>query len=128
MTVLAEPAPGLVEWVESGSDTDGSARRELDEVLSAMSARGMDVLVLGCTHFSFLTDEIRSVVGDKVAIIDPSGAVARQVARVLEGRGVAAASRGKATVMVYTTDDPSSLDLAVRRLVGITDLPAASRW
>ena len=44
----------------------------------------MDTLVLGCTHYPFLTPLIERLAGPNVAVIDPSAAVARQVRRRLE--------------------------------------------
>ena len=49
-------------------------------------AGGADVLVLGCTHYSFLRDALAAQVGPGVAIVDPAAAVARQVARVATKR------------------------------------------
>ncbi|PIV92140.1 MAG: glutamate racemase, partial [Gallionellales bacterium CG17_big_fil_post_rev_8_21_14_2_50_54_146] len=40
--------------------------------------RGADTLILGCTHYPFLSPLIRAVVGDNIALIDTGAAVARQ--------------------------------------------------
>lgn len=42
-----------------------------------------DQLALGCTHFSFLSDELRQVLGPKISIIDPADAVARHLCQKL---------------------------------------------
>lgn len=44
----------------------------------------MDVLVLACTHFPLVRDEIAAVLGDHIALIDSGEAVARQTLKVLE--------------------------------------------
>ncbi len=51
-----------------------------------MCASGADVLVLGCTHYAFLREAIERELGDGVAVIEPSEAIARQVKRVLSDR------------------------------------------
>lgn len=83
ITLVEQVCDGWVEQVESGvvsgPEVNGLVRRHLDPMLAA----GADTLVLGCTHYPFLIDSIRAVVGDSIQIIDPAPAVARQVARLV---------------------------------------------
>ena len=51
----------------------------LSQYLSPMLAQGVDTLVLGCTHYPFLTPVIESLFPGAFQIIDPSDAVARQI-------------------------------------------------
>lgn len=78
--VIAQPAPGLVELVEEGRLD--AAIPLLRTYLQPMIEAGIDRLVLGCTHYPFLIDQIRHVLPGDVEIVDPAPAVARQVARV----------------------------------------------
>ena len=85
--VIPRACPDWVEFVEHGL-VDGSAvedavRREVEPLLEARA----DLLVIGCTHFSFLIPVIRRVAGEGVAIIDPAPAVAAQTARVAPSGG-----------------------------------------
>lgn len=51
-------------------------------------ARGKtDTLVLGCTHYPFLSDAILRLAPWKVSLIDPAPAIARQAARLFTGGG-----------------------------------------
>jgi glutamate racemase len=45
---------------------------------------GIDQLVLGCTHYIFLINRIKNIVGGKVNIIDPAHAVVRRVKQLLD--------------------------------------------
>lgn len=45
----------------------------------------IDVVVLGCTHYTLIKDEIQRLVGPNVRVIDSNEAVAKQVKRVWEG-------------------------------------------
>jgi glutamate racemase len=47
---------------------------------------GIDVLVLGCTHFPAMRETFVRVVGPGVAVIDSGAAIARQTRRVLAER------------------------------------------
>ncbi|QIZ78428.1 glutamate racemase [Ferrimonas lipolytica] len=43
-----------------------------------------DTVILGCTHFPLLAEELHNVLGDRVALIDSGAAVARRVEHQLE--------------------------------------------
>ena len=47
----------------------------------------MDTLVLGCTHYIFIKDELRALLGPDVQLIDTGAAVARQTRRMLDKAG-----------------------------------------
>ncbi len=80
--VFEDPCIGLVELIESGAAEAPATEALLRRVLDPMLAKGVDTLVLGCTHYPFAAPIIRRIAGPKVAVIDPAPAVARQAARV----------------------------------------------
>jgi glutamate racemase len=73
---------------------------------------GADTLVLACTHYPFLSDQIAAAAGPGVTIIDPAAAVARQVARVADDSGAAATT-------FLTTGDPGRFAVQIERLLGL---------
>lgn len=62
---------------------ESSPRQVIIEELKPFVKSNIDVLVLGCSHFPFIKDEIGQILGKTVKILDSSGAVARQVKRIL---------------------------------------------
>lgn len=46
----------------------------------------IDTLVLGCTHYIFVKEQLRALLGPEVQLIDTGAAVARQTRRLLEQR------------------------------------------
>jgi glutamate racemase len=79
VNIVTQGCPGLVEQVESG-DLHGIRTRELVERYTApLLERGADTLILGCTHYPFLSQLIRDVAGDHVTLIDTGAAVARHL-------------------------------------------------
>ena len=106
-------APRLAMLVEDGLLEE--AESDLNELLAPMLAAGIDSLVLGCTHYSFLHDQIRAVVGPDVRLVDPAPAVARQVRRVLEEHDLLNRSGGGGTAY-YTSGDPGRLEEQAREL------------
>lgn len=107
--VLAQPSPDLVIQVENGEFDSPRTREILHHYLDPLLADGIDSIVLGCTHYSFLANAIAGIVGSTVEIIDPAPAVAKQVKRILDQHGVAAPidSTLKGLVTAFTSGDPS---------------------
>lgn len=83
VAVQVVAAPGLAERVEAGEVDAPETRALIREYLRDPLERGVDVVVLGCTHYAFLRELVEQEAGPGVAVIEPSLAVARQAARVL---------------------------------------------
>ena len=45
-----------------------------------------DVLVLGCTHFPILKDELQAIVGSAIQLIDSGQAIANRVESILQSK------------------------------------------
>lgn len=112
-----QACPGLVELVESGETEGPEVLEVLSRLLSPLREAGVDTLVLGCTHYPFLSDAVRRVMGDGVEVLDSGDAVARQVERVLAERGELA-SNGPGGIALLTTGDPERVADVARRLWG----------
>jgi glutamate racemase len=80
--VRVQPCPGWVELVETQADA-GAIRQTLEPQLKPLLIQGIDTLVLGCTHYPFLSDAIQKLAGGDIQIIDTGLAVARQLERRL---------------------------------------------
>ena len=108
--LLLRPAPLLVPIVEEGrTGEDALVRLALRQYLQPMVKRGMDVLVLGCTHYPVLKEAIQAAVGAGVPVIDSAERCADDVARRLRaGRR------------------PSGLGLAPGRASGLRYPPVAA--
>lgn len=110
VSVVARACPGLAAAIEDGDDVDDLVRRFTTDVVG----RGADTIVLGCTHYSFIADQIQAAAGDDVSVIDPAPAVARQVARVRSG----GSDNGSGDTRFLTTGDPDRFASQIERLTG----------
>ncbi len=77
------PCPGLMECVEAGAFHTEETRSMLKHFIRPMLDEGIDQLVLACTHYPFLSDEISRITGHGVSLINPAPAVARHLRTVL---------------------------------------------
>ena len=75
------PAGELVEIIESRLTV--AARKEILGILrksaQQLIAESVDVVVLGCTHFIHVRDELSELLGHKVPVLDSVEGVARQI-------------------------------------------------
>lgn len=89
--ILSAVGEGFVEAVEEGRESDEDTLLRIRRAVEPMVEAGADQIVLGCTHYPFLADQIRSVVGNKdVTLVNPAPAVARRAAWLLEENNLAA--------------------------------------
>jgi glutamate racemase len=126
--LLQATCPGLVSQIEKGELQTAATRRILEQALRPLLAKGMDCLVLGCTHYPFVLPLIRRIVGEAVKVIDPSPAVARQVARLLEARGLRRLTGPEGEIRLYSTGSPLQLELLAKELLGQSRPVSILHW
>ena len=110
--------PGLVHQIEEGDLNGKKTRLILEEALLPMLEENIDTVVLGCTHYPFVIPLIQQIVGERVRVIDPAPAVAKQLRRLLEASDISNRSASKSDVMFYTSGDPDSLRSMLPKLLG----------
>lgn len=81
--VIAQACPGLVEYVERGDFASDDVKQLLWQYIEPLLAQGADTLVLGCTHYPFLLDTIRALVGDELTLLETSQPVTQHLRRIL---------------------------------------------
>ena len=128
IVVLEDPCPGLVEQIEAGAVTSAETERLLRTCLEPMLAAGVDTLVLGCTHYPFVTSLIEHIVGPAVTIIDPAPAVASQAKRVLQQQGLLAGAGVPGQIRLLTTANGQTLRQLARQLVGFQGQVETAVW
>ena len=114
--VLTQACPGLVEQVERGAFSSASTRSLVEQYLRPMLDRGADTIVLGCTHYPFVSDVIRDVAGPSVSLIDSAGPVARELRRRLHVNGLLATEPRTGTETFWTTGSPEQVAAVIEQL------------
>jgi len=115
--LFPQPCPGLVDLVEAGHTSGPLVRNALEPLLAPLKQSGVDTVVLGCTHYPFLGDAVREVMGEGVVVVDSGEAVARQVQRVLSELIMLEAT-GEGGLSLLTTGDATEVGIVAERLWG----------
>lgn len=126
--LITQACAGLAERIEAGQLDDDATHAELRAHLAPMLAAGADVVVLACTHYPFARAMIEALVGPGCHVLDPAPAVARHVARCLLARQLLTPHTAPGHTVFLTTGAVDRFAAALRRLVDVTEAPAAAHW
>jgi len=78
--------PRFVEFVERGDTTSAEVIEAAQTYLAPLKAKGVDTVILACTHYPLLAGVIDYVMGEEVVLISSAEATAHEVYRRLMDR------------------------------------------
>lgn len=116
LRVLAQACPGLADAIEN--DGPGSARINslLDTYVAPLVDAGADVVVLGCTHYPWVAEDIARRMPAGTRLLDTGEPVARQLERLLVAGGLLGGGSGR--LRMATSGAPQHVIATVERLFG----------
>ena len=123
--LLRIAAPGLVQAAEAklrGQPVDPALIADIRARLAAMpGGEAIDTLVLACTHFPLLSEELAAAFGPQVQQVDGAAGIARRIAHLLEGQSFAASSAPNRFVVTGPLAGAAGLEqaLAARGFGGV---------
>ncbi len=109
--VHIEPCPGWATRIETLHLDDPHFGAAAAAKVLPLLERGMDQLVLGCTHYSFLVPMLKPLLGFRAELVDVADAVARQVTRLM-----IEPSTGNAQLHLFASTRAENLPMALARL------------
>jgi glutamate racemase len=105
VTILEDHCPGLVAEIEKGNLNGKETEQILRRALEPMLDKGVDTVVMGCTHYPFVIPLIQKITGPEVRVIDPAPAIARQVLRLLESHNLFSLNQSEKSIRFLTSGD-----------------------
>ncbi len=120
MRVVKAVGRGFVEAVEPDAENAPETEAAVRAVVDPVIAEGADIIVLGCTHYPFLRDTIKRVVGDRgVEIIDSGEAVEKRVESLLAEYDMHASGEATPVFEFLTFADDAYRERLRRKAFGI---------
>ncbi|MGO9833660.1 MAG: glutamate racemase [Polyangiaceae bacterium] len=122
--VVGQAAPLLVPLAEEGWNEGEVPRLVVRRYIEPLAAAGVDVVVLGCTHYPLLRgiieEEVRARIGPDVVVIDSARAVAADVRDFLSSRALMRSGppSGEA-VKLLVTDVARTFQEVAARFLGV---------
>ena len=126
--LINQVCDGLAEQVERGELNTPATEAMLRRYLEPMLAAGADTVVLACTHYPFVIELIRQIVGPDVQVIDPAPAIARHVRRTLAEHGLLSPHIAAGLHRFFSTGTTAGFASLLHRLLGVESAVCAATW
>ena len=104
LQIMATPTPLLVPLIEEDWIEHPATRMVVKEYLKPLLDKGMDTLVLGCTHYPLLKPLLTRILNNKVRLVDSALTCAEHVKRMLAERKLERTDKAKPKLEVFVTD------------------------
>ena len=115
-TITKIPAPGLVQLIEAGKSDTAETDAFLQELLAPFVGK-LDALVLGCTHYPFVSRRISKVLGPQTILLHGGKGTSRETKRRLEAANLLCDGPGHIEI-ISSDPDPAVTRLAWKLLNG----------
>ena len=84
--LIRHAAPELVLAAEARLRGEAIDPEAVERAVAPLRNEGIDTLVLACTHFPLLRDELEDALGPEVRLVDGAKGIARRIAHLLDGQ------------------------------------------
>lgn len=113
VAVFGKACPLFVPLVEEGMLHDFVTEEIANRYLKDLKNQNIDTLILGCTHYPLIRSTIRSVVGERVTLINPAYETALELKRLLQEKELLSEESlpgSEEKYRFYVSDDPGKFD------------------
>ena len=101
--IIPMPCAGLVEYIEDGNLSGEELKKYLKNKFKPYKDKVIGSVVLGCTHYPFIKDTIKEIVGDDVEIIDGGYGTSQEMKRRLTAANLLNPSKEKGQIQIYNS-------------------------
>jgi glutamate racemase len=122
LEIHSQACPLFVPLVEEGWHDDPVTEQVAERYLRPLLDKGIDTLVLGCTHYPLLVPVLQRVAGPEVTLVDSAEAVAEVVAAGLAERHLEA-THAEPSHRLCVTDAGESFHRLAGRILGDPGVP-----
>jgi glutamate racemase len=127
VTLHSQACPVFVEHVERGDTTSEPLRRAARGYLEPLTRRGIDTLILGCTHYPLLSGLLQMELGPDVVLVSSAEETAKGVYATLMREGLRQDENASPRHEFLSTGDPSTFGAVAEIFLGpeISEVRAA---
>lgn len=115
----AQACPRFVDFVERGITNGRQILGLAESYLAPLQEKGVDTLVMGCTHYPLLSGVLQLVMGDKVTLVSSAEETAKDVYRILSDMDMLADQDASEAKHIFeSTGDPEIFRQLASRFLG----------
>ncbi len=116
--VFPLPCPLFVPLVEEGWTEGPIVEMTAEKYLGEVKRKGIDTLVLGCTHYPLLKKVLSKIMGPDVRLIDSAIETAVEIKETLAALSILNRTSGNVAREFYVTDSPDKFIEIGERFIG----------
>ena len=125
--LTTKACPDFVSFVERGETSGPAVTQSAERYLQPLKDKGVDTLVLGCTHYPLLAGVISYVMGNEVTLVSSADETAKDLYRVLVEKNLLRLSDSKPKYQFISSGNPEAFAKLARRFLGpeVTEVRAS---
>jgi len=117
--VIQLATPLLVPLIEAGQERTVSARRIIKKYVLKLKSYNVQVVILGCTHYSFIANTIKRYLGSRIICLDSNSTIADKLQDYLQRHPEVESKIIRGTkVRFYTTGEADSFNNSATKYFG----------
>ena len=102
--MIEQACPLFVPLVEEGFIHDSITEQVAERYLADIKKAGVSTVILGCTHYPVLKDDLHKVLGSRVKLIESGEVLARQLSDLFQANILSKESANSRQIRVCITD------------------------
>jgi glutamate racemase len=111
LKIFAQPCPLLVPLVEEGMLDNNVTIEMIKEYINPLKEKGIDTLVLGCTHYPLLKTIIENTIDSGIKVVNPAEILAQKIKKYLEENpNIAKKIKKGSKHKFFFSDEPYNLE------------------
>ena len=110
--------PLLVPAIEEGFKNHPITHSIIYNYLSNKKLKNIETLILGCTHYPLLIDEIKQYYGNRVRVIDSPNIVANQLSMILDKHHLLNTQSARPHYQFYLSDITKNFEKISKKFFG----------
>lgn len=121
--ILEVEGKGIVEAIENNTTHKKAFEEQLYNQMKPLLDADIDYLVLGCTHYPFIINNLEKIFGNHLQIIDSGFAVAKQTQRILNKFKLENNSnfKSKGSIKIYTNKTSAEALQTILKKLNLND-------
>ncbi|MEW5693606.1 MAG: glutamate racemase [Candidatus Hydrogenedentota bacterium] len=125
--VYAKACPLFVPLIEEGLIDNEITAKTIEHYLKELKETGLDTLLLGCTHYPLIKDNISKYFNDRVKIIDSASVVVKEVEMTLHRLDLKNHSLNDGSRYFYLSDESEYFHKLASNFLGFYPEPTYYR-
>ena len=98
----------LAPLIQSGGEVDARTVDCVEDACEPLRRADVDTVILGCTHYPLVRPLLQRTLGREVTVVSSGEAIASEVERELEARGIDAPAARRGTYRFLASGEPES--------------------